>query len=523
MQASYGPPSVDVLRSDLFAVAAMPPTLAVDGRLPLHVAPAEGEALASWLTSLAALHGLSPLALGRLAFGVDARKDPEWWRHPKPDVLAAIAAKTGLDAGQVADMTFAGWVSARDDEAPHRFTNLRWSPSPPTHARGRRVDICPLCLAGDARCYLRLLWMNGWVGVCPDHHVALTGQCPSCHCLLRVASLKAATPIDMAACRKCGAKLAGAKADPAHKIALRLQNALVVGKRSGDTVLPGIGRLDWPTTMALADVLLGMVWIGVPPERHRRLFNRIADDIKLSEDERRWLPWGSNYGGLLILAWLLEDLGRLPVAIGIVRSPWRERLLDRTPDLTEDIAGRLREILTPAAAPVPKGRRSWRAWIDTLPQSGDDLRVRALGQRYKLRRRRLFALAAVRDGASVVAAAQDVGMTPRTLYRLLLRGAQDGLEAALERPQRRSILTGVQAEALGYWIAAERRRQNHKAVIAEAMTMFGVTLSSQAAFNLLKVHRKPKPGRRQRFWKPKSQRRRTVAGSSHDPVSARGS
>lgn len=513
-----------MLRSDLFTVAAMPPALAVDGRLPLHVAPAEGEALASWLTSLAALHGLSPLALGRLAFGVDARKDPEWWRHLTPDVLVAIGAKTGLDAGRVADMTFTGWASARDDEAPHRFTDQRWSPSPPTHARGRRVDVCPLCMAGDARAYLRLLWMNGWVGVCPDHHVALTGQCPTCHCLLRVASLKAATPIDMGVCRKCGAKLAGAEADPAHGMALRLQNALVAGKRSGDTVLPGIGRLDWSTTMALADVLLGMVWIDVPGEPHRRLFDRIADDIELGEDERRWLLWGSNYGGLLILAWLLDDLDRhLPAAIGIVRSPWRDRLIARTPDLAADVVDRLREILAPAMTPMPQGRRSWRAWIDTLPESGDDLRVRALNQRYKLRRRRLFALAAVRDGASVVTAAQDVGMMPRTVYRLLLRGAQEGLEAALERPRRRSILSGSQAEALGCWIAAERRRQNHKAVIAGAWTMFGVTLSSQAAFNLLRVHRKPKPGRRQRFWKPKSQRRRRVAGSSHDPVSARGS
>jgi len=94
--------------------------------------------------------------------------------------------------------------------------------------------------------------------------------------------------------------------------------------------------------------------------------------------------WCSNYGGgLLILAWLLDDLAkRLSAAIAILHAPRLDRLLARVPALSCEMTDRLRVILAPAAARRPKGRRSWRSWIDTLPESGNDLRERALGERY---------------------------------------------------------------------------------------------------------------------------------------------
>src|SRR5262249_32047025 len=155
---------------------------------------------------------------------------------------------------------------------------------------------------------------------------------------------------------------------------------------------------------------------------------------------------------------------------------------------------RLRVILAPAAARQPRGRRSWRSWIDTLPESGNDLRERALGERYKLRRQRLFAFAAIREGATVEAAAESVGLIARTLYRWLHQGAEYGLEAALEHPRRRSELSGAQAEALGRWIAADLARQRRRAVIDQAMTQFGIVLSPDQASGLLHVHRRAKPG-----------------------------
>ncbi|WP_339427012.1 TniQ family protein, partial [Pseudomonas proteolytica] len=100
-------------RSDLFAVAVLPPAQARVGALPLHVAPAEDEALASWIISLAATLKLSPLALCRMVFEIDAAADREWWRRPSADTLAVIGSKTGIDIGVLEAMTFAGLSHAR--------------------------------------------------------------------------------------------------------------------------------------------------------------------------------------------------------------------------------------------------------------------------------------------------------------------------------------------------------------------------------------------------------------------------
>lgn len=507
-----------MLQSDLFAVTALPPVPAMTGLLPLHVAPQNGEALASWIARLSVDLRLSPLALGRMAFGIDAAVDPEWWRRPSAETLALIAKRTGVSTSELAAMTFTGWARAWDDETPQRLGGKRRSAPPPRYSRrDRRVNICPLCLAEDRRGYLRLLWMNGWTGVCPEHRVILTGRCPSCRCVLRVADLNARQPVDLTICRKCGAKLAGAAGDPAHPSTLRLQGGLIEGKQSDRTELPGTGTLDWSSTIALIDVLLGIVWIDIQRKYRGRLFARVANDLDLGQHNN--IVWSSNYGGLLIVAWLLDDLAtRLSAAIAILHAPRLDRLLARMPALSREMNDRLRGILVPAIASSPNGRRSWCSWIETLPETGIDLRKRALSERYKLRRQRLFAFAAIRDGATVEAAAESIGVIARTLYRWLHQGAEHGLEAALERPRRRSQLSGAQAEALGRWIAIDRSHQHRRAVINTALDQFGIVLRPDQVSGLLRVHRHAKPGRRHRPWKPKLQRATQVVGPTHDPA-----
>ena len=507
------------MQSDLFDVTALPPVRAASGRLPVYVAPQEGEALASWLARLGSVLSLSPLALCRAAFGIDGAADPEWWRRPSDEMLTAIAGRTGVDIHKLAAMTFTGWSKARDDEAPERFSG-RYRPTSPRcrNRSGDRLRVCPSCLAADRCGYLRLLWMNGWAGVCPQHRIALTGRCPSCGCVLRFGGLNAREPINPSLCRTCGGKLSDADRDPAHPSAVQLQQLLCSGKRSGQTMLPYAGIVDWTTTMALVDVLLGMVWIDIRRKYRDRLFARIAKDLGLGNK----VAWNSNYGGLLILAWLLDDLAtHLPSAIAILHAPRLDRLLARFPDLPDATSGRLCAILAPAAASPPKGRRAWRSWIDDLPETGADLRERALQERYKLRRRRLFAFADVRDGATVAEASENVGVIARTLYRWLHAGAEHGLEAALERPRRRSQLTGAQAEALGRWIAVDRARQQRRDVIAEARARFAVVLSPEQASALLRVHRRARPGRRRRPWRPRPRRSVKDAGPVHRPLPGR--
>jgi transposase len=269
--------------------------------------------------------------------------------------------------------------------------------------------------------------------------------------------------------------------------------------------------------MALIDVLLGIVWIDIQRKYRGRLFARVANDLDLGQHNS--IVWSSNYSGLLILAWLLDDLAiRLPAAIAILHAPRLDRLLARAPDLSCETSDRLRVILAPAIASAPKGRRSWCSWIETLPETGIDLRKRALSERYKLRRQRLFAFAAIRDGATVEAAAESIGVIARTLYRWLHQGAEHGLEAALERPRRRSQLSGAQAEALGRWIAIDRSHQHRRAVTDAALDQLGIVLRPDQVSGLLRVHRHAKPGRRHRPWKPKLQRATQVAGPTHDPA-----
>ena len=66
----------------------------------------------------------------------------------------------------------------------------------------------------------------------------------------------------------------------------------------------------------------------------------------------------------------------------------------------------------------------WRAWIDNLPQTGEELRAQALRERLPHRRARLLAIADVRDGMPVEAAAEVADVRPRTLYRWIKRGAR---------------------------------------------------------------------------------------------------
>ncbi len=132
------------------------------------------------------------------------------------------------------------------------------------------------------------------MGVCPKHRIALTGRCPSCRVALYADNLKARRPAELIACRKCGAKLAGAGGEPAHETALHLQQMLIMAKQSGRLTLPRIGDLEWSTMMALIDVLLGTVWIGTALKYRRQLFKRINNDLGLGDDQAERIPWRTN-------------------------------------------------------------------------------------------------------------------------------------------------------------------------------------------------------------------------------------
>ena len=509
--------------SDLFEVSASPVPAPGGIGLPGHVVPVEGEALLSWVAALAAVLGMSPRVFCRDALGIDVQQNPAWWHRPVPSVMARIGSLTGVDHNRLATMTLDGWAPASSDGTADRLAAKRWAGGVDGLKRLGRIDVCTICLAEAQRPHLQLIWMLGWVGACPHHGTMLTSRCPSCGKKLRLRGLKGLEPIDLL-CGRCNSALGKGENCLAHTAVLELQAALIAGKRSGEVILPGIGTLDWLTMMALADVLLAMIWARrtkklhdtLTPRLRNRLFATIGRDLGMTEGAWEHIPWKENYGGLLLLAWLLGDLDqRLSMAIFTLHTPRLEGLLAPFTDLDNTTKNRLRDILSAARATRPEGRRAWKPWLNSL--SAADLYERSRRERYKHRRQRLRALAELRDGASIETVAVLVGVDTKSIYRWLHRGAVGGLEAALERPTGQPALTGEQAEAMGQWIAADRLHQNRRAIRERAREDFGVDINADAASKLLAKHRRAKPGQRCRLWGPKHGPRQR-AGSTHDPA-----
>jgi hypothetical protein len=173
--------------------------------------------------------------------------DPTWWLRPGATVLARIQRKTGTDAEKLLSMTFAQWepVIQHDDDIVERF----YPPRQLLTAKARRqsaqqIMLCTQCLRDDTEPYLRLHWMLGWTALCPRHATVLTSRCPHCQASLKLAELM--SPCAPPRCGRCHAALTSADTRPAHEQAVRLQAALLAGKRHGSSELAGPGMMSWP-------------------------------------------------------------------------------------------------------------------------------------------------------------------------------------------------------------------------------------------------------------------------------------
>lgn len=124
-----------------------------------------------------------------------------------------------------------------------------------------------------------------------------------------------------------------------------------------------------------------------------------------------------------------------------------------------------------------------------MPETGDELRAQAAHERLPHRRARLLAIADVRDGLPVELAAEVADILPRTLYTWLRRGAEGGLDAALDRPS--GHLTEPQVMEIAGWIARAppdgppwrvNRVQNG------VLRRFGMEITVHVARRLLRRH-----------------------------------
>lgn len=484
--------------ADLFEVELFePPERAASSTpLPVCVSPCPDEALASWLLRYAAPLAIPPeiLLLDRADTLLIDRAD--WWRSPDPRLLLRLAARTGVAMPALAAMTFLdcgpqGW---RDEISDHC---ARWRfQRPPTTSRClRRFGICPQCLAEDAAPYVRKIWTVGWTSVCVVHSLVLALKCPQCHQAMQFPLLSAETHFTPERCKRCGFYLSTGPQLTAHPSTVRLQNLLLAHRAGSAIPIPGIGTLEWPVAVAFFDVLLGMVWNGSKNQFRKQLFTRIRRDLDLTEE-----IGDGHYDGLLILAWLLDEWPQhLRIAMATLKVARPRRQIDRWYGFDLETRRSIETIFIPAWPDESHdaNRAWWRGWIDTLPQTGEQLRALATKDRFPSRRMRLLALADVRDGMPVERAAKLAGVLPKTLYRWLRRGAEGGLEAALDRPYGK--LSQVQALAIADWIAAaspDEPRWRCNRVQNEVLRRFRLEIESYVAARLLRAHGPWRPQRR---------------------------
>lgn len=458
-------------------------------RLPGQITPFPDEALASWLLRYAEPFGIAPEDLLLRNCDVERMARGDWPRRPHPALIERLAQATGADPMMIASMTLWSGDDAGDDRRD-RFSALHFRATGAMSRRQWRMAVCPLCLAEDATPYVRRDWTVGWATVCPNHATVLIGDCPECGYRLRMPSLSSRDYFAPDRCPRCAFRLGTAVPREAHGAVVALHRQLIGARDNGTFVLPDGNQLPWRVAIALFDVLLGAIWIDTRFVVRRRLFARIESDFghgAIGND-----PTGS-YEGLLILAWILKGWsGRLRTAIAIVQGPRIRRQLERWRDLDDKTRQMLLDLLL-AIWPDQKpseDRAWWRAWIDNLPETSDQLRARAAVDRFPHRRARLLALADVRDGMPVELAAEAADVLPRTLYIWLKRGAAGGLESALDR--QRGALNQAQAVEIAQWIAEAPTNQppwRSIRVKNEVFRRFGLEISLEVAARLLRKHR----------------------------------
>ena len=146
--------------------------------LPVSVIPQQGEALESWLGTLATRldvrYGELLVGVGSSINGcVDLRRT-NLSVYLTDLEAAAVATSTGVSPALLREMTLArydGHLVSINRSGKH----LRWSTWHPSRTR-----FCPVCLAtSDGR--WRLCWRLPWVFACDVHRCLLEDTCPICH------------------------------------------------------------------------------------------------------------------------------------------------------------------------------------------------------------------------------------------------------------------------------------------------------------------------------------------------------
>jgi hypothetical protein len=274
--------------------------------LPFYVEPMQEEALFSWLMRLVTRMGVSMHALASCSFGIEDRYGhTRWWCRPHPWLLMRISERTDVGIARLRPMTFEAFQPTyRDDEASARFAGRRHDARAPS-SRSYRFAVCARCLKDDARPFLRLSWLIGWMSVCPHHGTVLIERCENCSASLRVAPFATTASFAPSICTRCNGSLLKQVEQEAHPSALLMQSTLFQGKTQGVSHIEGLGRFTWEEMVSLIDVLMGTLWTDLIQSDRERIFQVYADEVGDLGEKHDGL-YDTRHGSLRFIAWLLQ-------------------------------------------------------------------------------------------------------------------------------------------------------------------------------------------------------------------------
>lgn len=268
--------------------------------LPQLATPVVGEALPAWMRRFAEPIDMSPRKL--LLPQESLSRSGGWWRHPPADLLERLAARTGTRLSTVQSMTFWEWrAEPSADGISRRFARDRVRTLRTADRPMHRFGICGPCLASDREPYLRKEWTLGWYALCGKHHFVLATGCKRCNVDFSIGSLSDSRKLDIGFCSRCQSMGWDEPAQPAHPLAVRLQEVLLTSRAADVFEWPPFPRIKWATAVQLLDFVLWLVHRG-PREVSKRRLERIAGEIDMTEDVR-----GTCHDGLALAASLLLD------------------------------------------------------------------------------------------------------------------------------------------------------------------------------------------------------------------------
>ena len=203
--------------------------------LPLRVLPAEGEALTSWLETLARRYSAVFVDI-TATLGIARKLSATAWLRIADEQMDHMARVAGLPIGTVRAMTFHKYT----DVLPGTYCTEHSGPFA-LWVRHQGARYCPDCLRESGGRW-RSAWYLNWTFACLTHRCLLVDECPRCHRRQRARTPPLGhIPKIGTCCRTTFLATSTCEADLAEVVPLQLdvEDPVLAAQRAVDRLLRG--------------------------------------------------------------------------------------------------------------------------------------------------------------------------------------------------------------------------------------------------------------------------------------------